>query len=65
MAINRRKSSHCDEEIITITEVEPLEGLWIRAAFSDGAVKEIDLIDLIGRSGGAFATIRESARAAG
>ena len=30
-------------EIISITNVEPLDGFWIRASFSDGAVKEIDL----------------------
>ncbi len=45
-------------EIINVTEVEPLEGLRIRATFSDGAVKEIDLSDLIAR-GGVFAPIRE------
>jgi len=36
-------------EIISITNVEPLDGFWIRASFSDGAVKEIDLSELIGR----------------
>lgn len=36
-------------EIINVTEVEPLEGLRIRATFSDGAVKEIDLSDLMAR----------------
>lgn len=45
-------------EIISVTEVEPLEGLRIRATFSDGAVKEIDLSDLMAR-GGVFAPIRE------
>jgi hypothetical protein len=45
-------------EIIKVTEVEPLEGLRIRATFSDGAVKEIDLSDLMAR-GGVFAPIRE------
>jgi hypothetical protein len=45
-------------EIINVTEVEPLEGLRIRATFSDGAVKEIDLSDLMAR-GGVFAPIRE------
>jgi Protein of unknown function (DUF2442) len=46
-------------EIITITDVEPLEGLRIRATFSDGAIKEIDLGEVMGR-GGVFAPIRES-----
>lgn len=46
-------------EIINVTDVEPLEGLRIRATFSDGAVKEIDLSELIGDGGGVFAPIRE------
>jgi Protein of unknown function (DUF2442) len=46
-------------EIINITEVEPLEDRWIRATFSDGAVMEIDLSELIAR-GSVFAPIRES-----
>jgi len=45
-------------EIIHVTEVEPLDGLWIRATFSDGAVKEIDLSELLA-SGGVFAPIYE------
>jgi hypothetical protein len=45
-------------EIISITAVEPLDGFWIRAAFSDGAIKEIDLSELIAK-GGVFAPIRE------
>ena len=45
-------------EIISITDVEPLDGFWIRASFSDGAVKEIDLTEMIGR-GSVFAPIRD------
>jgi hypothetical protein len=45
-------------KIISITEVMPLQGLRIRATFSDGAVKEIDLSDLMAR-GGVFAPIRD------
>jgi hypothetical protein len=45
-------------DIIHVTEVEPLEGFWIRAAFSDGAVKEIDLGGLLA-AGGVFAPIYE------
>jgi uncharacterized protein DUF2442 len=45
-------------EIIHVTEVEPLEGLRIRATFSDGAVKEIDLSDLLA-AGGVFTSIYE------
>jgi hypothetical protein len=43
-------------EIIHVTEVEPLEGFWIRVTFNDGAVKEIDLNDLLA-AGGVFAPI--------
>lgn len=45
-------------EIITITDVEPLEGHSIRATFSDGAVKEIDLTEIL-RGGGVFTPIFE------
>jgi Protein of unknown function (DUF2442) len=45
-------------EIINVTDVEPLNGFWIRASFSDGAVKEIDLSELIAR-GSVFAPIRD------
>ncbi len=45
-------------EIIHVTDVEPLEGLRVRATFSDGAVKEIDLSEVLGR-GPVFAPIRE------
>jgi hypothetical protein len=41
-------------EMITIRQVEALEGHEIRAEFSDGAVKEIDLGDLIGKARGVF-----------
>jgi hypothetical protein len=43
-------------EIIYVTDAEPLEGHWIRATFSDGAVKEIDLSELLA-AGGVFAPI--------
>lgn len=46
-------------EIIHVTDVEPLEGFWIRATFSDGAVKEIDLGDVLS-AGGVFAPIHDS-----
>jgi hypothetical protein len=45
-------------EIVSITDVEPLDGFWIRASFSDGAIKEIDLSELIAK-GSAFAPIRD------
>jgi hypothetical protein len=45
-------------EIVNITDVEPLDGFWIRASFSDGAIKEIDLSELIAK-GSAFAPIRD------
>ena len=46
-------------EIIRVTDVEALEGNWICVAFSDGAVKEIDLGELIAK-GSVFAPIRDS-----
>jgi hypothetical protein len=45
-------------EIIDITDVEPLEGLQIRATFSDGAIKDIDLSQLLA-AGGVLAPIFE------
>ena len=45
-------------EIIHVTDVEPREGHWIRASFSDGAVKDIDLSELLS-GGGVFAPIYE------
>jgi hypothetical protein len=45
-------------EMITVTDVEPMDGHWIRATFSDGAVKEIDLAELLS-GGGVFAPIHE------
>jgi Protein of unknown function (DUF2442) len=45
-------------EIITITEVEPLDGYWIRATFSDGAIKEIGLGEVLA-GGGVFAPIHD------
>lgn len=45
-------------EIMRITDVEPLEGHRIRATFSDGAIKDIDLTHVMAR-GGVFAPIRD------
>lgn len=45
-------------EIVNVTDVEPLSGLRIRASFSDGAVKDIDLSELMAK-GGVFAPIRD------
>lgn len=41
-------------DIVHVTAVEPLDGLCIRAVFSDGAIKEIDLSGLF--SGGGFSS---------
>jgi Protein of unknown function (DUF2442) len=46
-------------EIILITNVEPLDGRRIRATFSDGAIKEIDLAEVFAR-GGVMTPIHES-----
>lgn len=45
--------------IVKVIAVEPLEGLRIRATFSDGAIKEVDLTDLFGQ-GGVFGPIGRS-----
>jgi len=45
-------------EIVYVTEVEPLQGHRIRATFSDGAIKEIDLSEVLA-AGGVFAPIHE------
>ena len=43
-------------EIVNVNEVEPLQGHWIRVTFTDGAVKEIDLSELLA-AGGVFGPI--------
>lgn len=45
-------------DLIKITRVEPLDGRWLRLWFSDGAVKDVDLSELLAR-GGVFAPIRD------
>jgi hypothetical protein len=42
----------------TVTHVEPLAGHWLRLAFGDGAVHEVDLDGLL-QAGGVFASIRD------
>jgi hypothetical protein len=42
----------------TVTHVEPLAGHWLRVAFGDGAVHEVDLGGLL-QAGGVFASIRD------
>ena len=46
-------------ELIKIHDVEPLAGYWLRILFSDGAVKDVDLGELLAR-GGVFSPIREN-----
>ena len=41
-------------EIVHVTDVESMDAFWVRATFSDGAVKEIDLGDLIANARGVF-----------
>jgi hypothetical protein len=45
-------------ELIKIDAVEPLEGSWLRLTFSDGAVKDVDVGEILAR-GGVFEPIRE------
>jgi hypothetical protein len=42
----------------TVTSVEPLDGHWVRLAFADGAIHEVDLAAVFAR-GGVFAPIRD------
>lgn len=49
------------KDVVKVTEVEPLEGLCIRATFSDGAIKEIDLGGLF-EQGGVFEPILRNRR---
>lgn len=46
-------------ELVRVVDVLPLEGHWIRVTFTDGAVMDIGVADLLAR-GGAFASIRDS-----
>lgn len=43
-------------DLIKIIDVQPLDGYWLRIRFSDGAVKDIDLGELLAR-GGVFAAV--------
>ncbi len=45
-------------ERTTITHVEPLAGHWVRMAFGDGAVHEVDLSPVFA-AGGVFSRIRD------
>lgn len=43
---------------LTITNVEPLDGRWLRLTFDDGAVHEVDVTELL-QPGGIFSAIRD------
>jgi Protein of unknown function (DUF2442) len=45
-------------ELIKVEAVEPLEGSWLRVTFSDGAVKDVDVGEVLAR-GGVFEPIGE------
>ena len=49
-------------DLIKINHVEPLKDHWLRIEFSDGAVKDVDLGELLAR-GGVFAEIRDDRQA--
>jgi hypothetical protein len=44
-------------DLIKIDRVEPREGFWVRISFSDGAVKDVDVANVLAR-GGVFAAIQ-------
>jgi hypothetical protein len=48
--------------LIKINHVEPLEDHWLRIEFCDGAVKDVDLGELLAR-GGEHAEIRDDRQA--
>jgi hypothetical protein len=39
------------KDLISVTDVEPREGYWLRVTLSDGSVKDIDLGELLARDG--------------
>ena len=45
-------------DLISVTDVEPREGYWLRLTFSDGSVKDVDLGGVLAR-GGVFAPVRD------
>ena len=45
-------------ELLKITDVQPLDGYWLRLTFSDGAVKDVDVSQVVAQ-GEVFASIRE------
>lgn len=45
-------------DLIKIERVEPREGSWLRISFSDGAVKDVDVANVLAH-GGVFAAIRD------
>jgi hypothetical protein len=49
-------------DLIKIKHVQPLNDHWLRIEFSDGAVKDVDLGELLAR-GGVFAEIRDDRQA--
>jgi len=46
------------KDLISVTDVEPRDGYWLRLTFSDGSVKDVDLGGLLAR-GGVFAGVRD------
>jgi hypothetical protein len=46
------------KDLISVIDVEPRDGYWLRVTFSDGSVKDIDLGELLA-GGGVFAGIRD------
>jgi hypothetical protein len=49
------------KDLISVIDVEPRQGYWLRLTFSDGSVKDVDLGELLAR-GGVFAGIRDDRR---
>jgi hypothetical protein len=45
-------------ELIKIDAVEPLDGSWLRLTSSDGAIKDVDVGEILAR-GGVFEPVRD------
>lgn len=45
-------------DMIKVTAMEPLDGYWLRLTFSDGAIKDVDVSEVVAR-GGVFSEIRD------
>lgn len=55
---NRTRRAVDMTELIKIDAVEPLDGSWLRLTSSDGAIKDVDVGEILAR-GGVFEPVRD------